>query len=159
MLLDFEDLRKYRRRVTMVGGGFDPLHGGHIEYLRAAHELGLPVLCNLASDEYVRSKHAPFLPEDERAAIVDALRYVAYTHVNRCSVTEVLVELQPRYFVKGKDWEGRLPAGEVAACRGHGIEIVYVDTVRNSSSQILRSYFSAHGPNVSAHADQPGSRP
>ena len=34
----------------MVDGGFDPLHEGHIAYFAAAAELGVPVLCNLASE-------------------------------------------------------------------------------------------------------------
>ncbi len=46
----------------MVDGGFDPLHGGHIAYFRAARELGRPLLCNLSGDDYVRAKHEPLLP-------------------------------------------------------------------------------------------------
>src|SRR5690606_1559371 len=41
---------------------------------------------------------------------------------------------------KGKDWEGRLPAEEVAVCRDHGIEIVYLDTVTDSSTERVRDF-------------------
>ena len=51
-----EELKQYRGRVAMVDGAFDPLHRGHIEYFRAAAErLSAPLLCNVASDSYVRS--------------------------------------------------------------------------------------------------------
>jgi len=128
----------------MVDGGFDPLHRGHIEYFRAAAELGAPVFCNLASDVYVGTKHPVFLTEDQRAAIIDAIRYIDYTHINPYDTEAVLRELRPRYYIKGSDWRGRLPAAQVDICRTHGIEIVYLDTVLDSSTRILREYAINH---------------
>ena len=43
MILTFEDLPKFRGSVSMVDGAFDPLHAGHVEYFRAAAELGRPL--------------------------------------------------------------------------------------------------------------------
>ena len=143
MILDFDQLRAYRGQVAMVDGAFDPLHRGHIDYFRAASaQLEVPLLCNVASDAYVRSKHPPLLPEDQRAAIVDAIRYISYTHVNRFDTETVLRELRPRYYVKGKDWEGRLPPEQVRICAEHGIDVVYLDTVFDSSSRILEQFLS-----------------
>ena len=140
MILRFEQLQELRGAVAMVDGAFDPLHRGHIEYFRAAAELGLPLLCNVASDRYVSTKHPPLLPEDQRAAIVDAIRYISYTHVNAFDTETILRELRPRYYVKGKDWDGRLPAAQVAICREHDIGIVYLDTVLDSSTRILQQF-------------------
>ena len=141
MILSFDQLQDYRHQVAMVDGAFDPLHRGHIEYFRAAAErLDVPLLCNVASDRYVRTKHAPLLAEDDRAAIVDAIRYISYTHVNRFDTETILRELRPKYYVKGKDWEGRLPPDQVVICRECGIEVVYLDTVTDSSSRILKQY-------------------
>ena len=138
MILAFEQLKEYRKNVAMVDGAFDPLHRGHIEYFRAAAEqLDVPLLCNVASDRYVWTKHPPLLPEDQRAAIVDAIRFISYTHVNQFDTETILRELQPKYYVKGKDWDGRLPAEQVKICREHGIEVVYLDTVFDSSTRIL----------------------
>ena len=144
MILAFEELKDYRGRVAMVDGAFDPLHRGHIEYFRAAAALGVPLLCNVASDAYVRTKHPPLLPEDQRAAVVDAIRYISYTHVNRFDTETILRELRPRYYVKGKDWDGRLPPEQVIICREHGIEIVYLDTVLDSSSRLLQQFAMEH---------------
>jgi cytidyltransferase-like protein len=140
VIVTFDQLKEYRHRVAMVDGAFDPLHRGHIDYFAAAAALGVPLLCNVASDAYVRSKHPPLLPEDQRAAIVDAIRYIAYTHVNRFDTETILRELRPHAYVKGKDWDGRLPAEQVAICREHDIEIVYLDTVTDSSSRLLREF-------------------
>src|SRR5262245_7699148 len=140
MIVPFEELKALRGVVAMVDGAFDPLHRGHIEYFRAAAELGVPLLCNVASDAYVRTKHPPLLPEEQRAAVVDPIRYIAYKHINRADTETILRELRPRYYVKGKDWSGRLPPEQVIICREHGIEIVYLDTVLDSSSRLLQQF-------------------
>ena len=141
MILAFGELKDYRGRVAMVDGAFDPLHYGHIEYFKAAHQLGLPVLCNVASDRYVRTKHRPLLPETQRAAIIDAIRYIDYVHIYEIDTESVLRELRPRYYVKGSDWRERgLPPDQTAICREHAIEIVYLDTMLDSSSRLLKEY-------------------
>ena len=140
MIVTFEQLPELRGKVAMVDGAFDPLHRGHIEYFRAACDLGVPLLCNVASDAYVRTKHPPLLPEEQRAAVVDAIRYITYTHINGADTEAILRQLQPRYYVKGTDWVDRLPAEQVTICSDHGIEIVYLDTVFDSSSRILQEF-------------------
>jgi cytidyltransferase-like protein len=140
VILTYDDLAAYAGVVGMVDGAFDPLHAGHIEYFRAASELGVPLLCNVASDQYVASKHPPLLPETQRAVVVDAIRYIAYTHVNRFDTETILEHLRPRYYIKGKDWDGRLPPRQVEICGRLGIGIVYLDTMRDSSSRLLETY-------------------
>jgi hypothetical protein len=71
---------------------------------------------------------------------VDAIRYITYTHVNQFDTETILRELRPKYYVKGGDWRHRLPPGQVAICRDHAIEIVYLDTVLNSSSRLLQEF-------------------
>jgi cytidyltransferase-like protein len=140
-----EGLPGLRGQVTMVDGGFDPLHPGHILYFEAAAELGLPVLCNVAPDDWVARKHPPLLPQADRAALVDAVRFVDYTHLAAGTTEEVLRTLAPRYYAKGADWRDRLPAGEVAACAELSVEVVYLDTVVDSSTGILERYRRARG--------------
>ena len=147
MILSFDQLPEYRGRVAMVDGAFDPLHRGHIEYFRAAAaQLDVPLLCNVASDRYVGTKHPPLLPEDQRAAVVDALRDIAYTHVNQHDTETILRTLRPKYYVKGRDWEGRLPPAQVEICAACGIAIVYLDTVLESSSRLLERYCEQRQP-------------
>jgi cytidyltransferase-like protein len=149
VIVGFDELQQYRGRVAMVDGAFDPMHRGHIEYFRAAAALGLPLLCNVASDRYVSTKHPPLLPEDQRAAVVDAIRYISYTHINRADTETILRQLRPRYYVKGRDWEGRLPPEQVVICRECGIEVVYLDTVLDSSSRLLKTYLEQQQQQIS----------
>ena len=139
MILTFDQLAEYRGLVAMVDGAFDPLHPGHIEYFKAAAALGSPVLCNVASDRYVRTKHPPLLREEQRAAVLDAIRYIDYVHIYQIDTETVLRQLRPRYYVKGSDWRERgLPPEQAVICREHGIEIVYLDTVLDSSTRLLQ---------------------
>ena len=64
-------------KVVVVTGGFDPLHSGHIAYFKAARELGDHLVVGVNSDEWLtRKKGRPFMPFEERAAIIKELECV-----------------------------------------------------------------------------------
>ena len=68
--------------VTLVTGGFAPLHSGHIAYFKNAKELypQTPLCVGLNSDEWlIRKKGKFFLPMKERRAIVKELKPVDLT--------------------------------------------------------------------------------
>lgn len=63
--------------IVLTTGGYDPLHSGHIEYFRAAKKLGDILVVGLNSDDWLsRKKGQPFMPFNERTAIIDALGMV-----------------------------------------------------------------------------------
>jgi len=63
--------------VVIVTGGFDPLHSGHIAYFKAAKELGDHLVVGVNSDEWLtRKKGRPFMPFEERTAIIKELECV-----------------------------------------------------------------------------------
>lgn len=65
------------KRIVLVTGGFDPLHSGHIEYFNAARKLGNKLVVGLNSDAWLtRKKGRPFMPFEERAAIIKNLKMV-----------------------------------------------------------------------------------
>jgi cytidyltransferase-like protein len=64
-------------KVVLVTGGFDPLHSGHIEYFKSAKKLGDHLIVGLNSDDWLtRKKGRPFMPFEERAAIIKELEVV-----------------------------------------------------------------------------------
>lgn len=64
-------------KVVLVTGGFDPLHSGHIEYFKAARQLGNRLVVGLNSDAWLtRKKGRPFMPFEERASIIRNLKMV-----------------------------------------------------------------------------------
>lgn len=139
MLVTFSALQWYRGAVSLVDGCFDPLHAGHVSYFQAAAALGRPLLCHVASDEYVRTKHQLLVPHQQRVTVIHALRDVAFTHVNEYDTEAVLEQLRPCFYVKGRDWEGRLPTRQVALCNRLGIRMVFLDTVHESSTRLLQA--------------------
>jgi cytidyltransferase-like protein len=142
MIVPSERLGELEKQVTMVDGGFDPLHDGHIVYFEAAAALGNPVLCNVSGDAYVATKHPPLLPEERRVRVIDAIRPIDYVHLSRTSTEDVLRTLRPAVYAKGSDWRGRLPSEQVQLCAELGIEIAYLDTVIDSSTRLLEAFRS-----------------
>ena len=64
-------------KVVLVTGGFDPLHSGHIEYFKAARELGDHLVVGVNSDAWLtRKKGKAFMPFEERCAIIKELNCV-----------------------------------------------------------------------------------
>ena len=62
--------------IVLITGGFDPLHSGHIAYIKAAREFGR-VMVGVNSDEWLaRKKGASFMSLDERLAILNNLKDV-----------------------------------------------------------------------------------
>ena len=63
--------------VSLVTGGFDPLHSGHIAYFTAAKEFGHSLCVGVNSDDWLtRKKGKPFMSIDERLTIIKELKCV-----------------------------------------------------------------------------------
>ena len=63
--------------VTLVTGGFDPLHSGHIAYFKAAREFGNYLCVGVNSDDWLtRKKGKPFMNVSERMSIIKELKCV-----------------------------------------------------------------------------------
>ena len=61
----------------MVSGGFDPLHGGHINLLESAKKLGDVLVVGLNSDDWLfRKKGKPFMDFWQRLDIMANLKMV-----------------------------------------------------------------------------------
>ena len=63
--------------LALVTGGFDPLHSGHIEYFKAAKELGDSLCVAVNSNDWlIRKKGKYFMTAPERISIISELRMV-----------------------------------------------------------------------------------
>lgn len=105
-----EELRKLvaGKKVVLANGCFDILHVGHLRYLEGARAQGDVLVVAINSDKSMRLiKDAcrPILGEDERVALVSALRCVDYVVVfDEPDVSCVLEVLRPAIQAKGTDY-------------------------------------------------------
>lgn len=66
-------------RIGIISGGFDPLHSGHIHYIRAAKKYCDFLIVGVNSDDWlIRKKKRYFMPFTERLTIMKSLHDVNY---------------------------------------------------------------------------------
>ena len=126
------NVRERGGTVVATGGCFDLLHAGHVQALAAARALGDCLVVCLNSDASVRRLKGPDRPltgQDDRAAVLSALR-----HVDAVAVFEeddpraVLRRLRPHVWAKGGDYAATdLPeAATLAEWGGRAVIVPYV---------------------------------
>ena len=65
------------KRRVMAAGVFDLLHLGHVHYLTEAKKMGDELVVVVATDVMVaKRKHQPIVPQEQRLALVAALKPV-----------------------------------------------------------------------------------
>ena len=78
---EIEKIKKNGTRIILVGGCFDIIHSGHLEFFRKAKELGGQLVVILESDENVRRYKGagrPIHTQDDRARVLSFLPQVDY---------------------------------------------------------------------------------
>ena len=133
--------------VIAVSGYFDPLHEGHIEYLKLAKQLGDKLVVIVNNDFQTRLKKGKsFMSEAGRLCVIRDLRFVdeVFLSVDRDrTVCKSLEKIMPDIFAKGGDrTSGEIPEAEV--CKDLGIEIIdgLGDKIQSSSGLVKESRLS-----------------
>ena len=121
-----------------VSGYFDPIHVGHLEYLKMAKSLGDKLVVIINSDYQASLKKGKsFMPEQDRLEIVQALRCVdeVFLSIDKDkSVCKSLEHLKPDIFANGGDRSlEEIP--ETAVMKKYNIEMVdgLGEKIRSSS--------------------------
>ena len=122
--------------ISIVSGGFDPLHIGHIELLNRAREIGgLIVILN--NDSFlIRKKGKAFMPFEERKIILENLGMVnlVVPSIDEddtvCATLEKLAglrEMEPvqLHFCNGGDRTSNKNTPEHELCIKLGIKTIY----------------------------------
>ena len=137
-------------KISVASGGFDPLHSGHIQYLKASAKIGDHLVVALNSDDWLIAKKGKnFLPFAERKLILEHMEMV--DEVIEFDDDEIGSCKNALYKVKEK-----YPTDEVIFCNGGDrdkdnipeLEVENVtfkfgvggDSKTNSSSWILKDW-------------------
>ncbi|MBN2155579.1 MAG: adenylyltransferase/cytidyltransferase family protein [Candidatus Lokiarchaeota archaeon] len=130
MIVDVDELKKQLRKKDfgMISGGFDPIHKGHVAYIRAASKITHCLVAVVNGDSFlIRKKGYKFMSADERAYIVDNIKGVDYTVIFNSeddTVDEMIEILRPTYFIKGGDRNAKENIPEWDTCERVGCEII-----------------------------------
>ena len=137
-------------KVAVVSGGFDPIHSGHIDYLKYASSLGDILVVALNSDNWLINKKKKFLlPFDERKIILENLSMVDLVinfddddHGSCILGLEKVKDLYPDdeiIFCNGGDRDNQ----NTLETSVEGVKFIFGvggDSKKNSSSWILKKY-------------------
>lgn len=125
-------LKKDYNRIVMTSGGFDPLHIGHLECIQESAKIAnndiFVVVVN--GDSFLKAKKGYiFMPEDERASIISAIRGVDYVVIHEkpgdMTVCEPIEILKPLLFTKGGDRDSFKNVPESEMCMKVGCRVVF----------------------------------
>jgi|TARA_B100001094_G_C17894520_1_gene653326 cytidyltransferase-like protein len=128
---------KYMKTVA-ISGYFDPIHVGHLEYIKEAKKLGdkLIVIVN-NNHQCVLKKGKPFMDEKDRVIITSCIKYVDEVFLSideDKTVCKSLEEIKPDIFANGGDRKNfEIP--ESIICKKHDIKIIdgLGEKIRSSS--------------------------
>ena len=138
-------------KFVVVTGGFDPIHSGHIDYIREAATLGDVLIVGVNSDEWLtRKKGKAFMNWEERTTVVNALRYVDFVlkfNDDDDSACSLLEDLNKSWIGKGDEIifanGGDRNSTNNRESKVEGVTFVYGvggSNKKNSSSDILKAW-------------------
>ena len=114
MIVDLKDFPKIKeeslkgKKIVCCSGFFDPIHPGHVSYIRESKKFGNILVVIVNGDmQCVTKKGKQFMPAKDRAYIVDNIKDVDYTVIydnpTEYSCYEALEIIKPDVFAKGGD--------------------------------------------------------
>lgn len=147
MRTERDRLKAAGRTLVFTNGCFDILHRGHVTYLEYARAQGDALVVGLNSDASVQRNKGPLRPvvgEQDRAAVLAALRCVDYVVVfDEQEPRDLITQILPDVLVKGRDWAHYVSGRDIV--EAHGGRVVLADLVEGRSTtgvieRILAAY-------------------
>jgi glycerol-3-phosphate cytidylyltransferase len=133
--------------VGYVPGVYDLFHIGHLNALRQARELCDVLVAGVVSDEVCEQVKGlrPFVPLEERIAIVDAIGMVDASYAELTTdKLDAWREVGFHRVFKGDDWRDTARGRELELRVGSvGAEVVYFPYTAHTSSTQLRRAIAA----------------
>ncbi len=132
-------------KIVLVTGSFDPLHVGHIAYLKAACELGdVLIVAIKGNDKLKLKKKRHFMTEMERKTILESLVYIDKVIIvdaqDDSLVWPIAIPfIKPDIYASGEDRDPAI----ARLCAAYGVTYKYgVGGKRiRSSSELLKEYY------------------
>jgi len=145
-----------KRKVVLASGTFDLLHFGHVKFLEEAKKAGgenAKLVVIVARDSTVQKRKGtmPVMPEDQRRALVEALKVVdeALLGYEEFDIGRVIEKIKPDIIAVGHDQTGiEREVKRFIAQKGLDIKVVRIGKFGkeelNSSSKIKRKIIETY---------------
>ena len=143
-------------KVVLASGTFDLLHLGHVKFLEEAKKAGGPnakLVVIVARDSTVKKRkgRAPIIPEDQRRALIEALKVVdeALLGYEDFNIERTIEKIKPDIIAVGHDQSGiEREVRRFIEEKGLKIEVVKIRKFGkeelNSSSKIMRKIIESY---------------
>jgi rfaE bifunctional protein nucleotidyltransferase chain/domain len=135
------DAREQGSTIVLANGCFDLLHVGHIRYLAGAKDLGDLLVVGINSDRQahaLKGEGRPFMPENERAELIAALKCVDFVTIfDEPTVEQLIRDIRPDIHAKGTDYTtDTVPERDIIREVGGRVAIVG-DAKDHSSTELI----------------------
>lgn len=156
MIVTFKDLKRIKllhkdEIIVLVGGCFDLIHVGHINFLKRCRHLGNILIVAVSSDSRVRERkgvNRPVIPEKDRATVLSSLSCVNYAIVapnprkkKIVPTAQIIHELKPNIFATSDERFNNYKE----SLNLIGTDVIYVPDLRlESTTNIIEKIRNFH---------------
>jgi cytidyltransferase-like protein len=122
-------------KVVIVSGFFNPLHGGHLDMIEAAADMGGKLIVIVNNDKaQLLKKGKIILPEQNRMRLINALRYVdegVLAIDDDTTIVRTLEQVAKQHpddelvFANGGDRDSEKAVPEADVCHRYNIQMVF----------------------------------
>ncbi len=154
LILTPEEMRRKRdqlhsngKTLAFTNGCFDILHAGHVQYLTFAREQADALCIGINSDASVKRQKGelrPIVPQEERAALLSALRCVDYVVLfDEDEPRDLIGKILPDVLIKGADWAHYVSGRDIVEANGGKVVLAEMLQGR-STTNIIEKIIKAH---------------
>lgn len=147
-----KDLKTFRKnhkkkKIGLCHGSFDILHYGHILHLKESKKNVDILILSVTADKYIKKgPNNPFNNQELRARYLEELSFVDFVYIDEnFTAKEVIKELQPNLYFKGKDYLAQDITGnldlEINQLKKNKGRLFITETELLSSTKIINHLF------------------
>lgn len=132
-------IEELNRTIVMTTGCYDVLHAGHIQHLERSRALGTKLIVALNSDNSVatlKGRNRPINPQNQRKAVLEALRCVNEVRIfEGCNAIDLIEEIRPQVLTTGYGYTiDQIVGRELVEGYGGRVVVTCIDDATNDLS-------------------------